>query len=103
MKTENFIVASGLFAAVTKYGVKNLRLEKTDISFTVPKNSELIDVNGNEMSGDLLAKKVIKLYSSFGVNLNFDYEIREEKWTKEKSQNAEKYAKGIYSALSFEF
>ena len=103
MKTENFIAARGLFIAVTKYGVKNLRLNKKNISFTIPKNSELIDVNGNEISGELLAKKVIKMYSSFGVKFNFDYEIREEKWTKEKSQNTEKYAKGIYNILTFEF
>ena len=88
------LMVKGMFLAWKQMGLKDLRLEGLDFSFSVPSSSFEIDKWGNEMSGHLLAKRINKKCIEMGIPFNnFNYTIRNEEWTKEKQKQATVEAK----------
>ena len=93
MGIDRLIFSAACYISWCELGVKDLKLNNMNMSFTVPKSSEHIDVHGNEMCGKLLARRMFKKCAEIGINFNsFIYEIRDEEWTKEKAKQAREEA-----------
>ena len=88
------LMAKGMFLAWLQMGLKDLKLNGLDFSFSVPSSSFELDKWGNEMSGHLLAKRIKEKCIEMGIPFeNFNYTIRNEHWTKEKQKQATVEAK----------
>ena len=68
--------------------------ENLSIYISVPKSSFRKHSNGNEMSGEFLAKRFKETLIEMGVKrLTVAFKIRNENWTKEKEEEATLKAK----------
>ena len=91
---NSHLMAKGMFLAWRQMGLKDLKLNGLDFSFSVPSSSFELDKWGNEMSGHLLAKRIKEKCIEMGIPFeNFNYTIRNEHWTKEKQKQATVEAK----------
>ena len=64
--------------------------ENYTIYISVPKSSYDRNVNGEEMSGAFLAKRIKETLAEMGVKrLTVKYKVRDEVWTETKRQEAE--------------
>lgn len=80
-----------IFLAET--GIKDIEFEenlgKSSLNFSVPSSSFELDRCGNKMCGDLLAKRIKKIFSDLGYRPDkFNFTMRNEEWTKEKFKQA---------------
>ena len=88
------LMVNGMFLAWKQMGLKDLKLNGLDFSFSVPSSSFELDKWGNEMSGHLLAKRIKEKCIEMGLPFeNFKYTIRNEHWTKDRQKQATVEAK----------
>lgn len=81
------IVLAGLGVNILK---TNDTPEKLTIWITVPKTSTKVDVNGNEMAGEFLAKRIKKNFTEMGMKrLELRYKVLDIDWDDQKGAEAE--------------
>lgn len=68
----------------------NESVDNLEIFISVPKSSYRNDVHGNEMAGDILAKRFQDKMRGIGVKrLTVRYRVRDEYWTEQMYKDAE--------------
>lgn len=68
----------------------NESVDNLEIFISVPKSSYHNNVHGNEMAGDILAKRFKDKMKGIGVKrLTVRYRVRDEYWTEQMGRDAE--------------
>lgn len=68
----------------------NESVDNLEIFISVPQSSYHNDVHGNEMAGDLLAKRFKDKMKDMGVKrLTVRYRVRDEYWTEQMCKDAD--------------
>ena len=91
------MIGQAMLATYAKMGIQIDRFDNTDIGivlyFSVPLRSYHKDANGIEMSDSHLAKRIKETLKEMGmVFATCKYKVRNECWTKEKAEAAERMA-----------
>ena len=78
----------------------NESVDSLEVFISVPKSSYHKDVHGNEMAGDILAKRFKDKMKGIGVKrLVVRYRVRDEYWTEQMGKDAEvKVRQAIYGS-----
>lgn len=78
----------------------NESVDNLEIFISVPKSSYHNDVHGNEMAGNLLAKRFKDKMKDMGVKrLTVRYRVRDEYWTEQMCKDADvKVRQAIYGS-----
>lgn len=95
---NNNVIGEAMYITWCGFGIIIDNIIETYDSLTiyisVPKTSNHIDANDNEMSGAFLAKRIKQTLTEMGVKrLTVKYKIRDEVWSEEKRLAAEAQAK----------
>lgn len=86
---NNNLMTKGIVLGLRSLGVQIDKLTEDEngmiLYFSVPKTSHSRNVHGQEMAGNVLAKRVKETLTMIGVTFSIcKYKIRDEDWTIEK-------------------
>lgn len=84
--------SKAIYIVLKEYGltVENLNSENNTIYISVPKTSDMKQVNGSDVAGIYLAKKFKETFNS--ARYTVKYRIRDEHWTSEMARSAKNFA-----------
>lgn len=81
-----------LLLAISAFGMKVEYIENNVLYISVPKKSSVHD-DGEEVSGEYLAKRSVKVFAMLDKNIKVLYRIRDDEWTEEDVERCKEVIK----------